>query len=56
MMLESGIIELGCKVFPAGVGQTDLQVQAIGRLRPEAYTGTPEFFEDHIGQCERIKR
>ncbi len=45
MMLESGIIELGCKVFPAGVGQTDLQVQAIGRLRPEAYTGTPSFLK-----------
>ena len=43
MMLESGILELGCKVFPAGVGQTEQQVQAIERLRPQAYSGTPSF-------------
>jgi len=30
-------------VFPGGVGQTDLQVQAIGVLRPTGYVGTPSF-------------
>ena len=44
-MLESGISELGCAVFPAGVGQTELQVQAIERLRPQGYTGTPSFLK-----------
>lgn len=45
MMLESAIAQLGCTVFPAGVGQTELQVQAIERLRPQAYTGTPSFLK-----------
>ena len=44
-MLESGIHELGSAVFPAGVGQTELQVQAIERLRPQGYTGTPSFLK-----------
>ena len=42
-MLESGARAIGCTVFPAGVGQTELQVQAIARLRPNAYVGTPSF-------------
>ena len=42
-MLESGARAIGCTVFPAGVGQTELQVQAIARLRPNAYVGTPTF-------------
>lgn len=45
MMLESAIGELGCAVFAAGVGQTELQVQAIAALRPQAYTGTPSFLK-----------
>ena len=42
-MLEGGARAIGCAVFPAGVGQTELQVQAIARLRPNAYVGTPSF-------------
>ena len=42
-MLESGARAIGCTVFPAGVGQTELQVQTIARLRPNAYVGTPSF-------------
>ena len=44
-MLESGARALGCAVFPAGTGQTELQVQAIARLRPNAYVGTPSFLD-----------
>ena len=42
-MLESGARAIGCTVFPAGVGQTELQVQTIARLRPNVYVGTPSF-------------
>lgn len=44
-MLEGGAQALGCVVFPAGVGQTELQVQAIARLRPNVYVGTPSFLD-----------
>lgn len=42
-MLEGGARKLGCPVFPAGTGQTDMQVQAIADLKPVAYAGTPSF-------------
>ena len=44
-MLEGGAHALGCCVFPAGVGQTELQAQTIALLKPNAYTGTPSFLK-----------
>nr|WP_246294789.1 AMP-binding protein [Schlegelella koreensis] len=44
-MIESGARALGCTVFPAGIGQTELQVQTIADLRPDAYAGTPSFLK-----------
>jgi phenylacetate-CoA ligase len=43
MMVEAGARALGCPVVPAGVGQTTRQLEAIDRLRPVAYTGSPSF-------------
>ena len=43
LMMESGAHALGCTVFPGGVGNTELQLQAIAELRPDAYLGTPSF-------------
>ncbi len=42
-IMESGAHAVGCTVFPAGVGQTEQQLQAITELKPDAYTGTPSF-------------
>ena len=42
-MLESGAHALGCTVFPGGVGNTELQLQALSELRADAYAGTPSF-------------
>ena len=42
-MLEGGARAIGCTVFPAGIGQTELQLQVISRLRPNTYIGTPSF-------------
>ncbi|MGA1324999.1 MAG: phenylacetate--CoA ligase family protein [Rubrivivax sp.] len=42
-MMESGAQALGCTVFPGGVGNTELQLQAISDLRPDGYCGTPSF-------------
>lgn len=44
-MLEGAAAQLGCPVIPAGIGQTELQVQTIQRLRPDAYVGTPSFLK-----------
>ncbi|MCV2356666.1 AMP-binding protein [Paucibacter sp. B2R-40] len=42
-MMEGGAHALGCSVFPGGVGNTELQLQAIADLRPQAFAGTPSF-------------
>jgi phenylacetate-CoA ligase len=44
-MVEGGAFRLGCTVVPAGSGQTEMQVQAIAALRPDAYAGTPSFLK-----------
>lgn len=40
-MMEAGLRALGAASFPGGVGNTDLQLQALLDLQPEAYAGTP---------------
>jgi phenylacetate-CoA ligase len=44
-MLESGLHALDCAVIPGGVGNTEMQVDAIDQLRPVGYTGTPDFLK-----------
>ncbi|MCW5636555.1 MAG: AMP-binding protein [Rubrivivax sp.] len=42
-MMDNGAQALGCTVFPGGVGNTELQLQAMAELRADAYAGTPSF-------------
>ena len=42
-MVDSGARHLGCAVIPAGIGQTEQQLEVMRTLRPEAYCGTPSF-------------
>jgi phenylacetate-CoA ligase len=44
-MADTAAHAIGCAVIPAGVGQTDLQVQTIAELKPNAYIGTPSFLK-----------
>ena len=44
-MVEGGAARIGCTVIPAGVGQTELQVQAMAELKPDTYIGTPSFLK-----------
>ncbi len=53
-MLESGAHALGCPVFAAGVGQTELQVQAISQLGPCFYVGTPSFLNIVLDKAEEL--
>jgi phenylacetate-CoA ligase len=43
LMMDAGARALKCAVFPAGVGQTELQAAAIAALKPQGYAGTPSF-------------
>lgn len=44
-MVEGAAAKLGCVVIPAGIGQTEMQVQAMAELKPAAYVGTPSFLK-----------
>ena len=44
-ILDEGARALGCTVFPAGVGNTDMQVEAAAALKPDVYCGTPDFLK-----------
>jgi phenylacetate-CoA ligase len=51
-MVEGGAAKLGCAVIPAGIGQTEMQVQAMVSLRPDAYIGTPSFLKIIIEKAQ----
>ncbi len=44
-VIDEGARALGCLVFPAGTGNTDMQVDAAAALKPKVYTGTPDFLK-----------
>jgi len=44
-IMEAGAHALGCTVVPAGVGNTEMQVEAIARLKPSGYSGTPDYLK-----------
>ncbi len=53
-MLDLAAQALGCPVFPAGVGQTELQVTAIAGLRPVCYAGTPSFLKIILEKADEM--
>ena len=53
-MVDSGARALGCSVIPAGVGQSELQVQTIVDLSPHAYTGTPSFLKIILDKADEL--
>ncbi len=44
-MMETGLHALGCTVFPGGIGNTELQLQALAELGSHGYVGTPSFLK-----------
>ena len=54
LMLDSGAHALGCAVIPAGVGQTELQVQTISDLKPDGYVGTPSFLKIILEKADEM--
>ena len=54
LMVEGGAAKLGCPVIPAGIGQTEMQVQAMSLLKPKAYVGTPSFLKLIIEKAQEM--
>jgi phenylacetate-CoA ligase len=53
-IMESGALALGCPVIPAGVGNTDQQVEAIRYLKPAGYAGTPDFLKIVLDRAREL--
>jgi phenylacetate-CoA ligase len=54
-MFDLAAQALGCPVFPAGIGQTELQVQTIADLKPIGYAGTPSFLKILIEKADEMQ-
>jgi phenylacetate-coenzyme A ligase PaaK-like adenylate-forming protein len=55
-ILDQGAIALGCTVFPAGVGNTDMQVEAIEILKPAGFVGTPDYLKVLLDRAREQNR
>ena len=55
-IMESGAHALRCAVIPAGVGNTEQQVEAIAFYKPNGYTGTADFLKILLDASDQMKR
>lgn len=62
-IMDGGARACGCAVFPAGVGNSEAQIEAIKQLQPTGYTGTPSYlitlltkYEEQYGQSSSITK
>jgi phenylacetate-CoA ligase len=44
-ILDEAARAMGCAVIPAGIGNTELQLDMVETLRPTGFTGTPDFLK-----------
>jgi phenylacetate-CoA ligase len=51
---DLGAQALGCTVFPAGTGHTEMQVAAMRDLRPQGYVGTPSFLRIIVEKADEM--
>ncbi|MEZ5727123.1 MAG: AMP-binding protein [Burkholderiaceae bacterium] len=53
-MVHHAARKLGCGVIPAGIGQTEQQIDLIRMLKPDAYVGTPSFLRIIIEKAREL--
>ena len=53
-ILDEGIRALGGVVYPAGVGNTEAQVEAASVLNPVAYAGTPDYLQTMLDKADEM--
>lgn len=53
-ILDEGIRALGGVVYPAGVGNTEAQVEAASILKPIAYAGTPDYLQTLLDKADEM--
>ncbi len=53
-MFESAALAVGAKVFAAGPGQTEAQVQAASALGVTTYAGTPDYLQAILAKADEM--
>lgn len=53
-MLDEAAQALGCTVIPAGTGNTEQQAEAMIRLRPNGYVGTPDYLKVLLDRVDEM--
>jgi len=55
-IFETGLQALGCAVVPGGVGNSEMQVEAIAQFQPVGYAGTPDFLKVLLDAAQKAGR
>ena len=55
-ILDEGARAVGARVFPAGTGNTEQQVDAAAALKPDAYAGTPDYLKIMLDKAAEMGR
>ncbi|WP_421849419.1 phenylacetate--CoA ligase family protein [Oricola sp.] len=55
-ILDEGARALGARVYPAGTGNTEQQVDAAAILKPDAYAGTPDYLKVLLDKAAEMGR
>ena len=53
-ILDEGVRAIGAVNFPAGVGNTDTQVEAMAFLNATAYVGTPDYLQTLLERAKEL--
>jgi phenylacetate-CoA ligase len=53
-ILDTSARALGCAVVPAGIGNTEVQLDAIAALKPCAFTGTPDYLKVLLDKAQEL--
>jgi len=56
VMFDAAAQKIGCTVFPAGVQNVDMLVEAFHRLEISAYVGTPDFLKIILEKADGLGR
>lgn len=55
-LLDAGARALGCTVFAAGTGNTEMQIEAAAALRPRVYCGTPDYLKVMLDKADETEK
>ena len=55
-ILDSGARALGCTVIAAGPGNTEQQLEAIERLKPNVYVGVPDYLKILLDKAKDARK